>query len=478
MSWLLIDLLARECGFHKVPRLLVTTAVTAPALTGLWKPIILLPPRSLEKLEDEALRFALLHELAHLRRRDLWTNWILAVLRSLHWFNPLVWWAFHRLRVEAERATDVWVLERSGAEATTCYGETLLNLLEMDCSRPARLPGVVGVLENSRDLRSRIVAIASFTGRRSRFAATSAALLLSGIAVVGLTQAPAGKAAPIAPLAATIAIRAVERATNAPLSGVIVTLVEKPAGTAEFSRKTSATNEKGEVTFMLAETLTTARIEVHKEGYTGHFANVRAGIPFTFRLDPIAIIGGKVVDQDGMPVAGAQVEVNWNSIQAEIPREKYQWSIDDPEAPILTATDGSWSYSLGPADFSLLNQNGKESREAPHAVRVTVSHPEYSRVELRDGPQDWRRLLLGRTAAIVMISDFRITGRILDAKGNPISNAMIRELVKTGVNSKETRSQRKTLPYLRMRSRPPQKGSMTSATFLSTGFVFLHSMYR
>jgi bla regulator protein BlaR1 len=84
----------------------VTDAVTAPALTGLWKPTILLPTRSLEKLDDEALRFVLLHELAHLRRRDLWTNWILAVLRSLHWFNPFVWWAFHRLRVEAERAAD------------------------------------------------------------------------------------------------------------------------------------------------------------------------------------------------------------------------------------------------------------------------------------------------------------------------------------------------------------------------------------
>ena len=169
----LLEVLARENGFPKVPRLLVMAAVTAPAPTGLWKPMILLPPRSLEKLDDEALRFVLLHELAHLRRRDLWTNWSLAVLRSLHWFNPFVWWAFHRLRVEAERATDVWVLERSGAGATTRYGEALLGLLEMDSPRPTRLPGVVGVLESSRDLRSRIVAIARFTGRRSRLAVTS-----------------------------------------------------------------------------------------------------------------------------------------------------------------------------------------------------------------------------------------------------------------------------------------------------------------
>ena len=185
--------LAQECGFPTAPVLRITDAVTAPALTGLGKPMILLPPRSLEKLDDEALRFVLLHELAHLRRRDLWTNWVLALLRALHWFNPVVWWAFHRLRVEAERATDAWVLERSGADATTRYGEALLGLLEIDPSRPTRLPGVVGVLESSRDLRSRIGAIARFTGKRSGFAVAGAALLLTGIAVVGLTQAPEGK---------------------------------------------------------------------------------------------------------------------------------------------------------------------------------------------------------------------------------------------------------------------------------------------
>ncbi len=186
-------LLASICtgiGIRRIPRVLVTDAVDAPALTGIWQPAILLPSTTLANLSEEQMRFVLLHELGHLRRGDVAVNWLLCFLQAFHWFNPVLWWAFHRTRIEAERSTDEWVLKRKQNHSPADYGETLLRLLEMKTPGRVSLPGVVGVLESGRDLRSRIEAICRYRGRRSRWVLAGAVLLVTVVAVVGLTRAP------------------------------------------------------------------------------------------------------------------------------------------------------------------------------------------------------------------------------------------------------------------------------------------------
>jgi len=76
-----------ELGLRRLPRLVVTDAVGAPALARPWRPEILLPLAMLESLDDRRLRHVLLHELAHWRRGDLWVNWVLCVLQALHWLR-------------------------------------------------------------------------------------------------------------------------------------------------------------------------------------------------------------------------------------------------------------------------------------------------------------------------------------------------------------------------------------------------------
>lgn len=177
-------------GIRRIPRVIVTDAVDAPALTGLWRPVILFPSTTLASLSEEQMRFVLLHELGHLRRGDVAVNWLLCILQAFHWFNPVLWWAFHRTRIEAERSTDEWVLKRKPYHRPEDYGETLLRLLEMKAPGRVSLPGVVGVLESGRDLRSRIEAICRYRGNRSRWVMAGAVLLVSAVAAVGLTRAP------------------------------------------------------------------------------------------------------------------------------------------------------------------------------------------------------------------------------------------------------------------------------------------------
>ena len=46
--------------------------------------------------------------LGHLKRRDIPTGWVMAALQILHWFNPVVWWGFQRMRADRELAATRW----------------------------------------------------------------------------------------------------------------------------------------------------------------------------------------------------------------------------------------------------------------------------------------------------------------------------------------------------------------------------------
>jgi len=72
---------------------------------GVWRPRIILPAGAAE-WTDERIRIVLCHELSHVRRRDGLLQIMSGVLRSIYWFNPLIWIACRRLRHESERACD------------------------------------------------------------------------------------------------------------------------------------------------------------------------------------------------------------------------------------------------------------------------------------------------------------------------------------------------------------------------------------
>ena len=135
--------------------------VSSPALQGLIHPQLLLPKKFAGNFSLRELRHIFLHELAHVKRRDLWMNWLMALLQVAHWFNPLVWIAFIRWRADRELACDALALEAAGAGHNKEYGQTILRLLESFSHRSA-MPGMVGILEDKRQLRRRIQMITNF----------------------------------------------------------------------------------------------------------------------------------------------------------------------------------------------------------------------------------------------------------------------------------------------------------------------------
>jgi Zn-dependent protease with chaperone function len=99
-----------------------------PAAIGFWNRTIVLPAWAMRELSPEDLNVILLHEFAHLRRGDDWTNLIQKIVRALFFFHPAVWWIENQLSVEREMACDDAVLAETANPHA--YATCLVSLLE------------------------------------------------------------------------------------------------------------------------------------------------------------------------------------------------------------------------------------------------------------------------------------------------------------------------------------------------------------
>ncbi|MFM8421090.1 MAG: M56 family metallopeptidase, partial [Verrucomicrobiota bacterium] len=189
-----LDHARRLTGVRQPMRVVILPGMHSPALHGGWRPTLLVPPSVEGLLTPAQLRHVLLHECAHVRRRDIALNWLMTGLLALHWFNPAVWLAFARLRAERELACDEIALEASGKDEGEAYGRTLLHLLtSWSDASPIVTPGALGLLERHMDLRRRLRHIADF--RPGRRLGIPAGLILALVGAVTLTDAQSPKAA-------------------------------------------------------------------------------------------------------------------------------------------------------------------------------------------------------------------------------------------------------------------------------------------
>ena len=116
---------AYALGLRHVPRLRVSDAIVSPQVTGLLRPVVVLP--SEQTLSSDELAMAIAHELAHLHRGDLWLGWVPAIAQRLFFFHPLVRWAMREYAIYREAACDAQVLQHHRAAPQT-YGHLLLRL--------------------------------------------------------------------------------------------------------------------------------------------------------------------------------------------------------------------------------------------------------------------------------------------------------------------------------------------------------------
>ncbi len=116
---------ARRIGLAGPPEVRITEASIPPLVWCAGRPILVLPHRLWDQLDDASRLAVIFHELAHLRRRDHWLCWVEMLCGVLFWWNPVVWWACRQVRDEADACCDAWVvrLQPTGRRA---YAQALL----------------------------------------------------------------------------------------------------------------------------------------------------------------------------------------------------------------------------------------------------------------------------------------------------------------------------------------------------------------
>jgi len=134
---------------------LKVSAASSPAVCGLFRPVILLPDKLAPSVGSRGLRAVLLHELAHIRRRDLWVNLAQTVLQIVYFYNPLLWLANCVIRRVREQAIDETVLVAMGEKAQQ-YPQALVNVAKLAFKRPVLSLRLIGVVESKSALAGRI----------------------------------------------------------------------------------------------------------------------------------------------------------------------------------------------------------------------------------------------------------------------------------------------------------------------------------
>ncbi|HTW46410.1 MAG TPA: M56 family metallopeptidase [Acidobacteriaceae bacterium] len=139
-------------------RLLVSETARVPAALGFHRAAIVLPAWCLREMSPAEIQPILIHELAHLERRDDWTNLLQKLVRAVLFFHPAVWWIDRRLAVEREMACDDAVLAALGN--ARAYAGSLVGLLERSCARRGWTMAQAAV-SRAREVSQRIARILS-----------------------------------------------------------------------------------------------------------------------------------------------------------------------------------------------------------------------------------------------------------------------------------------------------------------------------
>jgi uncharacterized GH25 family protein/thiol-disulfide isomerase/thioredoxin len=454
-DWCILrDAVARSLHVRTAVTLKSHPGAFSPMVAGFWHPVILLPAGA-EKWTLERRRQVLLHELAHVQRRDVLTQSVAGLACAVHWFNPLAWWGAAQMRRLREIASDDVVVTHTARPSN--YAETLLDVAK---NYRCRQQVCTVAMARTAHVESRIGAILDATRRRTSLTKRSASVIGFSALVLAVlvgslqlaSRADDPQETPVDQEASTeksgdprtMTIRVLNE-NGQPFSDVNLHVsIWEIADTNDYPNRDYTTNSDGEVAIAIPRRLRILRLWPSKPGYVPQFVNFAEGthqegrlIPdeYEFQLQPGHRLSGLVVDAAGNPIAGAKVQV-----RVEVPEPFWDadpepmistWLAED-EGAAVTDEDGRWEIANAPAP-----RDGSD-----YEFQLQVTHPEFA------GDTRWGELqeqqgittaeLRAGKARLTLHRGIAITGIVTGPGGEPVTKGLViwddRPYWATGVN--------------------------------------------
>jgi beta-lactamase regulating signal transducer with metallopeptidase domain len=215
-----VQALAGRVGLRRAPAVRIVESRISPLVwPRLRGPVILFPARLLEGLSESERDALLLHELAHVRRRDHWVRLIECAAAAAFWWHPLLSWARRQMRRAEERACDEMVV-CAAAGRTGAYARGLMKTVEFLSGTDSRAPAFASGLGAYRLMEERLTMIVQETTPRRLTRLQAAALAVFAAAVLIAFPSTAARSATAstnaAPPAPPAAASVVDEGTPAP----------------------------------------------------------------------------------------------------------------------------------------------------------------------------------------------------------------------------------------------------------------------
>lgn len=456
----LINRCVANSGIRFQVEFLRSPCTTMPFATGVLRHQIVLP-ESYVTWSHARCEAVVLHELAHLKRRDVMTQWIGELSCVAYWFNPLSWLTVRGLRDERECACDDQVL-RWGMSSTD-YAQQLLHVakesrdevrypLAVAMARPKQIQSRIRHLLDPSRLRMSVCRKTAVMMLLCFACATSIVAAIRPVALAGASpqqdttkdggeaiddgkaaQSNAAETASEATAIQTMTFKVVDE-NDQPLEDVDIHVsvwttryVDEPKTFPPNSDYKTGVDGIAEI--RRPAELRILRIWANKPGYVPLFTHWEehqhdkgVGIPASYRLvlQQGSRIGGQVVDSAGRPIEGATVDV-----RADVPKsDRFQTDFTElsvwlAEDNLTTDQGGRWSIDTAP----------KIDETSQVNFRLRVTHPDYVSDdqwgELQSQSHVTDEQLRDLSAKIVMPAGHRIRGKVVDENGNPVTRGII-----------------------------------------------------
>jgi bla regulator protein blaR1 len=162
--------------------------VKSPITFGLFRNYVVLPINFDEWLSLDEINYIFLHELHHYKSKDIVSNYLIVIFQIIYWFNPLVWIAFRKMRLDREIACDYAVLSSLDENCHREYGMTIINFIDQ-VSRQKNFILANQFNGSKKQIKSRIERIASYT-KESKLLKMKSTVIFTMLGVLVASQVP------------------------------------------------------------------------------------------------------------------------------------------------------------------------------------------------------------------------------------------------------------------------------------------------